>query len=80
MIAASQQRATPLLHIIFSLRLIAALRNDKNEIFRAASAASAAADYVLGRDRNRTIEAVALEETPTLAVGEEGPKRRSPRR
>jgi antirestriction protein ArdC len=49
---------------------IAALRNDKNEIFRAASGASAATDYILDRDRNRAIETVEIERTPVL-VGEE---------
>jgi len=53
MIAASQQGATTLLHIILSLRLVQALRDDKNEIFRAAHDASAAADFVLSLDRER---------------------------
>ena len=34
---------------------IRALQNDKNEIFRAASAASAATDYVLSRDRQQSL-------------------------
>jgi antirestriction protein ArdC len=39
-----------------------ALKEDKNEIFRVASAASAATDYVLGRSRTRDME------TPGLAA------------
>ena len=43
-------------HAAYVSSWIQALKEDKNEIFRAASAASAAADYVLGRSRNRDME------------------------
>jgi antirestriction protein ArdC len=42
---------------------IKALKEDKNEIFRAASAASAATDYVLGRSRTRDIGSAELATT-----------------
>jgi antirestriction protein ArdC len=45
---------------------IKALKDDKNEIFRAASAASKAADYVLGIDR--TIQTPTTEETHAESV------------
>jgi antirestriction protein ArdC len=40
---------------------IQALKKDKNEIFRAASAASAATDYVLGRKCEKAEEATVIE-------------------
>src|SRR5215469_6802862 len=43
----------PAQHAAYVSSWIKALKEDKNEIFRAASAASAAADYVLGRNLNR---------------------------
>ena len=44
---------------------IKALKDDKNEIFRAASAASKAADYVLGLNR----EVALLAETADKVIG-----------
>lgn len=59
----------PAQHAAYVSSWIKALEEDKNEIFRAASAASAAADYVLGRSRNQEIEA------PELAVTGAAPAR-----
>ena len=42
----------PSQHAAYIQSWIKALKNDKNEIFRAASAASKACDYVLGKQRN----------------------------
>jgi len=44
------------------------LKNDKNEIFRAASAASAATDYVLALDKTRTPEQPETEGSHTERV------------
>ena len=41
----------PSQHAAYVQSWIKALKNDKNEIFRAASAASKACDFVLGKDR-----------------------------
>ena len=59
----------PAQHAAYVSSWIKALKEDKNEIFRAASAASAAADYVLGRSRKQEIE------IPELAGTVAGPAR-----
>jgi antirestriction protein ArdC len=41
----------PSQHAAYVQSWVKALKNDKNEIFRAASAASKACDYILGKDR-----------------------------
>ena len=53
----------PAQHAAYVSSWIKALKEDKNEIFRAASAASAAADYVLGRSRKQEIEKPELAAT-----------------
>jgi hypothetical protein len=45
----------PVLGIILISRLIQALKEDKNEIFRAAHDASAAADYIVGPHRGQQL-------------------------
>lgn len=59
----------PAQHAAYVSSWIKALKEDKNEIFRAASAASAAADYVLGRSWKQEIE------RPELAATVAGPAR-----
>jgi hypothetical protein len=45
---------------------IKSLKEDKNEIFRAAHDASAAADVLLGLERDRSIADESLQASPTL--------------
>lgn len=56
----------PSQHAAYVQSWIKALKNDKNEIFRAASAASKACDYILGKDR--AIETPAVEGTYAASV------------
>jgi antirestriction protein ArdC len=59
----------PSQHAAYVSSWIKALKEDKNEIFRAASAASAAADYVLGRSRKQEIEKPELAATVAAPSG-----------
>ena len=54
---------------------IAALQKDKNEIFRAAHDASAASDYLLALERDRSIADQALSAAPLLDTGTNGTSR-----
>lgn len=60
----------PTQHAAYVSSWIKALKEDKNEIFRAAAAASAAADYVLGRSRKQELELPEM--AATVAVPSHG--------
>jgi antirestriction protein ArdC len=58
----------PSQHAAYVQSWIKALKNDKNEIFRAASAASKACDFILGKERS--VETPAVEGHHPSAVSE----------
>jgi len=63
-------------HAAYVASWLQALKKDKNEIFRAASAASKATDYVLNVNRN--VETPRMEESHAASVnGSRGPLRRA---
>lgn len=55
------------LHIIDTSRLLEVLREDNRAIFRAAGAASKAADWLLSRHRETQVAVVGIEEPTSTA-------------
>jgi|UPI00068E578E antirestriction protein ArdC len=66
------------LHIIDTSRLLAVLREDNRAIFRAASAASKAADWLLARHAAAQAEAVQAEATQGDTSRDETGERQAP--
>jgi antirestriction protein ArdC len=65
----------PAQHAAYVGSWISALKQDKNEIFRAAHDASAASDFLLGLERDRSIADQALAATPAKDVPTTGTSR-----